>query len=463
MRAGLETELAERLSGLSRAEAQALSATLERECIARGFTYDREEGGRTPINFLPLPVVISAAERGALQAMGCALRSILVQVLPYVRKHPPLAQLLPLEPEEEAFLARVYSKAQDEDPPLAYRLDVDIDFSDPAWPEKALLYEFNGSSVGGYHYSKVAETMIAEVVARDLKVAVPARVTDGMPDLILGLMRRQATKLGRRRLNVAYIEDRSWTTGITEGPSLAEYFTALGATTVVVDPRELRLKDNDIWAGDLPVDIVYRNMEMRDLVAIEKEEGHLRALEQAFARDQVVSSIWGDFDHKSLWEVLDTPEVQRHLSAGDRAFIKRHVPWTRTMRHAFTRTPERERADLLEYVRQHRDNLVIKPNRGCGGTGVALGPACTSAQWDAAIEAAQKDPGQWVVQTLVKTARRRFPLPAGDGRFELEELYTAYGFVATPDAFGCLGRASRDGVVNVSQGGGIFPVLSRAD
>src|SRR5262249_16714023 len=158
-----------------------------------------------------------------------------------------------------------------------------------------------------------------------------------------------------------YIEDRSWTTGITEGPSLAEYFTRAGARAVVVDPRDLRLKDNDVWAGDLPVDIVYRNMEMRDLVAIEKEEGHLRALEQALARDRVVSSIWGDFDHKSLWEVLDTPEVARHLTAAERAFLRRHVPWTRTLRHTFTRTPDRDRADLLEYVRTHREGLVIKP------------------------------------------------------------------------------------------------------
>lgn len=463
LRAGLESQLAERLAGLSAADVRRLGESIHAEALKRGFTYDREEGGRTAINFLPMPVLLSREERAHLQKLGWMLRSILMQVLPYARKHPPLAQLLPLEPEEEAFLGRVHSKAHDEDPSLLFRLDVDIDFSDPGWFERAAFYEFNGSSVGGYHYSKVSETMVTELVARELDVPVPARLTDGMPDLMLSVMRHQATRLGRRRLNIAYIEDRSWTTGITEGPSLADYFTAAGARAVVVDPRELRLRDNDIWAGDMPVDIVYRNMEMRDLVEIEKEEGHLRALEQAFARDQVVSSIWGDFDHKSLWEVLDTPEVGRQLTAAERAFLRAHVPWTRTLRHAFTRTPEGDRADLLEHVRQNRERLVIKPNRGCGGTGVTLGLKSTDAEWDAALATAAREPGQWVVQTHVKTARRPFPMVTADGRFAMEDLYTAYGFVSTPTEFGCLGRASRSGVVNVSQGGGIFPILSRAD
>ena len=462
LRPGLETQLAEALTKLPAADVKRLDETLSAACLEREFTYDREEGGRTAINFLPMPVWLSTQDRAELCKLGRTLRSILVQVLPYARKHPPIAQLLPLEPEEEAFLGRVHSKGHDEDPPLLFRLDVDIDFARPDWHESATFYEYNGSSVGGFYYSKASEMLLCEQVAATLEVPVPPRIEDGMPDLMLAVMRHQADRLGRRGLNIAYIEDRSWTTGITEGPSLAEYFNRAGARAIVVDPRELRLKDNDIWAGDLPIDIVYRNMEMRDLVAIEKAEGHLRALEQAFARNQVVSSIWGDFDHKSLWEVLDTPEIGRQLTAAERHFLKKHIPWTRTLRHAFTRTPEGDRADLLEYVRTHRERLVIKPNRGCGGTGVTLGPAVTAAVWERTIETAQAEPGQWVVQGFVKNARRPFPMPAADGRLVLEDLYTAYGFLTTPTGFGCLGRASRSGVVNVSQGGGIFPVLSAA-
>ena len=92
----------------------------------------------------------------------------------------------------------------------------------------------------------------------------------------------------------------------------------------------------------------------------------------------------------------------------------------------------------------------------------ALGPKVTPAEWDAAIATSLREPGEWVVQTLVKNARRPFPLLGEDGRFHMEELFTAYGFLSSADMFGCLGRASRGAVVNVSQGGGIFPVLSEA-
>jgi hypothetical protein len=460
-RGDLEHALADRLAGLSPGDVARLQNAIREESLARGFTYDREEGGRQVINLLPLPVVLSAADRDRLKDMACTLTAILGKVLPYARKNPALAQLLPLDPEEEALLARVHSKGHDDRPPLLFRLDADLDFSRPDWAESASFYEFNGTAVGGYYYSKVSEALVADVIAREVGLPVPARVTDGMPDLMLAVMRAQAARLGRKTLNVAYIEDRTWTTGITEGPSLAEYFQARGVRAVVVDPRELRLKDSEIWAHDLPVDIVYRNMELRDLVAIEKEEGaHLRALEQAFARNQVVSSIWGEFDHKSLWEVLETPEVTRHLTAPERAFLRRHIPWTRTVRHTFTKCPDGERVDLLEFTARQRERLVLKPNRGCGGTGVTLGCQTSAGDWDAVLAEASREPGQWVVQQYLRSACRPFPTVDPAGRYVLEDLVTAYGFVATAERFGCLGRASRGAVVNVSQGGGIFPVMT---
>jgi hypothetical protein len=458
----VERALARRLVKLSPGDAQRLSARLKRESEERGFTYDKEEGKRSVINLHPLPVVLSTADRARLHRLGLGLRSILARVLPLARKHAALSGLVPLEPEEEAFLGRVHSRDHDVDPAVLFRLDVDIDFRDPGWDENCKFFEFNGSAVGGYFYSKLSEALLADVVGPAVGYSVPQRVIEGMPDMMLASMREQSFRLGRRGQNFAYVEDRTWTTGITEGPSLMEFFRSQGANAVVCDPRDLYMKGNEIWVGDLPVDAVYRNMEIRDLIAIEKEDGHLRAMEQAFARNQVVSSIWGDFDHKSLWELLDTPEALRGLSAAQRAYLRAHIPWTRMLRHAFTRSPEGERVDLLEFVRDNRQALVIKPNRGCGGNGVTLGIRVDQSGWEAAIQTAATKPGEWVVQRYIATTSRPFPVISDSGVFELEDLYTAYGFVATPQGFGCLGRASRGAIVNVSQGGGVFPVVTLA-
>jgi hypothetical protein len=64
------------------------------------------------------------------------------------------------------------------------------------------------------------------------------------------------------------------------------------------------------------------------------------------------------------------------------------------------------------------------------------------------------------VQALVPATRRPFPVPTRGSTYHVKELFTTYGLFTTEDGFGCLGRASEGAVVNVSQGGGIFPVVT---
>ncbi|MBI4862649.1 MAG: hypothetical protein HY815_20675 [Candidatus Riflebacteria bacterium] len=447
-----------KLTGLSRDQVAGLNAKVQAESVKNGFTYERDAGRPEPITLHPLPVVVGPDEAAKLRDLALELRKILMRVLPHARKHPQLTQLLPLDPEEESFLGRVYSKQLDEDPPLAYRLDADIDFTDPGWYDKVKLFGLNGSAVAGYYYSSAANDLMADLVARETGLELPRFDRLGMPEVLLAMLQAQAARVGRKAQNFAYIQDRSWNTGITEGPSFQEWFKKRGVNLVVIDPRELSLKESEIYAGDVMIDIVYRNMEIRDLVSIEREHGHLRALEQAFARNQVVSSLWGDFDHKSLWELLDTPEATRRLTAAQRAFLRNHIPWTRTLRHTFTRTSDGERVDLLEHVRKNRESLVIKPNRACQGQSVCLGPRVTQSDWEKHLSTATSQSGHWVVQSFVKATTKGFPLIM-DGTYGMEAIPTTYGFVATPERFGCLGRASRNPVVNVSLGGGVFPVL----
>ena len=47
--------------------------------------------------------------------------------------------------------------------------------------------------------------------------------------------------------------------------------------------------------------------------------------------------------------------------------------------------------DLLDFVRHEREMLVLKPNRGYGGSGVAIGTALSQAEWESAIDQTQAD------------------------------------------------------------------------
>jgi len=73
------------------------------------------------------------------------------------------------------------------------------------------------------------------------------------------------------------------------------------------------------------------------------------------------------------------------LASGE--LIRKHVPWTRVV--ADVRTAHYgESIELLKFLRDARENLVLKPSDEYGGTGVKLGWESSEADWDAAIATA---------------------------------------------------------------------------
>ena len=116
-------------------------------------------------------------------------------------------------------------------------------------------------------------------------------------------------------------------------------------TIAHADPRELRVKGDEVFYEDVRIDVAYRDYEMRELVALEKEIGRpLDAMRLLFRQNRVVSSIVGDFDHKSCFEVLTDPAMsEQYFSADDRRLFRRHVLWTRVVADRRTRLPETTR------------------------------------------------------------------------------------------------------------------------
>ena len=180
-------------------------------------------------------------------------------------------------------------------------------------------------------------------------------------------------------------------------------------------------------------------------------------MQQAFATNRVVSSIAAELDQKSCWEVLGDPVLaRRHFGSEDRVFFRRHLPWTRLLRAGTTTLPDGSRGDLSKYVVHAREDLVLKPNRGYGGTGVAVGLATDAAEWKALVAAALA-PGaeRWVAQRLVPLPVCQFMVMDADGRLHDQPFYVVFGFFPSAYGLATLGRASQARVVNVAQRGGM--------
>ncbi|MDH3475042.1 MAG: hypothetical protein OEM59_15280, partial [Rhodospirillales bacterium] len=240
---------------------------------------------------------------------------------------------------------------------------------------------------------------------------------------------------------------------------LVPYFQQQGFDAIYCDPRELALsRKGAIIAEDKPVDVIYRFLEIRDLIDIEAEAGTLHALRAAFERNMVVPSAGGDLEHKSVFEVLSDPRYERAFSEEQREVLRDHVLWTRLVYERKTTGPDGSEIDLVPFIERRRADLVLKPNRLSGGEGVVLGNRVDGGTWQAALQAAASAPGSHVVQLLSPSEAEEFPEVNASG-VHIESRFCVTGLFPGRRGVGAFGRYASSGVVNIQAGGGIAPFL----
>src|SRR5205085_8694114 len=121
-------------------------------------------------------------------------------------------------------------------------------------------------------------------------------------------------------------------------------------------------------AGGVPVNLVYRRVLTSELLA-RRDEG--RALVDAYVAGAVcvVNTFRAKLLHKKMSLALLSDDRYAPLyTAGQRAAIARHVPWTRKVREGHT-TYAGGVIDLADFVMANRARLVLKPNDEYGGKG----------------------------------------------------------------------------------------------
>ena len=139
----------------------------------------------------------------------------------------------------------------------------------------------------------------------------------------------------------------------------------------MADPSELAVRGGEVCVGGEPVDLVYRDYEVRDLVAMEREGRDVEPLRALFRENRVVSPIAAELDQKSCWEVLTDPDVARHhFTAEERQVFRRHLPWTRILSDRRTVLPDGGAGELVPFARANHESLVLKPNRSYDGASV---------------------------------------------------------------------------------------------
>jgi uncharacterized circularly permuted ATP-grasp superfamily protein len=206
------------------------------------------------------------------------------------------------------------------------------------------------------------------------------------------------------------------------------------------DPRALELSRGRLHARGVAVNLVYRRALTSELLARADET---RTLRDAYLGGAVcvVNSFRAKLLHKKMSFALLSDERYQHLyTPSQRAAIRRHIPWTR-----------RVRPELAEDIARRRETLVLKPNDEYGGKGVILGWTVSQAEWEAAIEVANRQ--SYVVQEAVEIPRVPFPV-ALDGLRYMDLAVDLDPYLFDGRAMGFMTRVSAAALLNVTAGAG---------
>ena len=231
-----------------------------------------------------------------------------------------------------------------------------------------------------------------------------------------------------------------------------QYFHSLGIECVVVDPREMDYRGGRLYADGAPVDLIYKRVLITELVnECGLEHGMVRAV-----RDNAVCMV-NPFRSKILHKkaslaVLSDERNARLFRPDELEAIRAHVPWTRIVEDRRT-VHDGDQVQLLDFITQRREQMVLKPNDDYGGAGIVLGWQVSDSEWAVAIKTALGAP--YIVQQRVPIPSEPYPSFV-DGNLQIfDRMLDTAPFVSYGEFMqGQLTRLSTAALLNVTAGGG---------
>ncbi len=237
-----------------------------------GLDYIKDDGTRIIIPITPAPAIFSADQVRELSRAFAALAAAVAKVAAAWLDSAALQRVLPLEPYEAQWLELANAAPGKPAQRMFHRWDFAMSLADDPGAGNFKLFEVNSVDVGGIHYAAAARNVMHAALAHqglgDFSIAVDDCGDDSRLILETALQ-DHAAHLGKPLAPVAIAENQDFTTGITEAESLRKYLSDRGIETQCVDARKI--------AADT-FQIVYRNIELRDLADLESAGGDVSGL-----------------------------------------------------------------------------------------------------------------------------------------------------------------------------------------
>jgi hypothetical protein len=260
-----------------------------------------------------------------------------------------------------------------------------------------------------------------------------------------------------KKPNIAILELRGAFSagGPGEYALIRDFFREEGYATEIVSPEQLEYRNGVLRSGSFDIDLMYRRISVQEFL-IRFDLSH--PLVQAYRDHAVclVNSFRSEMTHKkALFGLLTDESLTAKFPAAERRAIKDHVTWTRLVAPGKTTYHERP-IDLMEFIHQHREKLVLKPNDDYSEQQSFAGSEMDQQAWERAVRQAQRSP--YVVQEKVEPVLSTFPMMTY-GHLEYREMQVD----VHPQAFlgkvsGCASWLSA-GAGGYSSSGGMAPTF----
>jgi hypothetical protein len=367
--------------------------------------------GRLVCPFLR-PNFVTRRQYDSIVKTGEALISAIERMEDMVLTTPALLARIELLPAEK-MLAAIDPGYQI--PEVAARLDSHVS-------NGALrVVQYNADSPSGAAYAdSLAEIFYDAPPVKEFRKKYHLTKVGGKKHLLAALLKAYKQWGGHKKPNIAIVEFRTPFQGSnhSEYELFRDFFRKEGYEVEIVSPEQLEYRNRVLRKGHFEINLVYRRISVQEFL-LRFDLSH--PLVQAY-RDRtvcVVNSFRAELAHKkAMFGLLTDETLTAKFPAAERKAIKDHVPWTRLVAPGKT-TRDGQPIDLIEFIQQQREKLVLKPNDDYSDQHSFFGWEMDDAAWERALKQATRRP--YVVQEKVEPVRAVFPV-FNYGSLEFREM-----------------------------------------